>query len=112
VHGTGRVTPAAAPQEGRADRRAVALEEEGTQPSGERSHCPSAALAGWPKYAPPQGGIQGVAGWTLSAPLALVSGAGTDVLSTDRRGRNRLSAVTKARIFDTMFSAIGSGAEG
>jgi hypothetical protein len=27
-------------------------------------------------------------------------------------GRNRVKAATKARIFDAMFSAIGSGADG
>ena len=38
--------------------------------------------------------------------------AGPVVLARARWGRNRLSAATKARIFDTTFSAMGAGADG
>ena len=49
----------------------------------------------------------GLAGWacSLRSGWGACSGAG-------RWGRNRVRAVTKARIFDAIFSAVGSGADG
>ena len=38
--------------------------------------------------------------------------AGLVLLAWARWGRNRLSAAAKARIFDTTFSAMGTGADG
>jgi hypothetical protein len=49
----------------------------------------------------------GLAGWACS----LLSGWGA-CPGAGRWGRNRVRAVTKARIFDAMFSAVGSGADG
>src|SRR6516162_3074118 len=46
----------------------------------------------------------------MSGAGALVAGPG--VLTGAPRGRNRLSATAKATIFDSTFSANGTGAEG
>ena len=52
-------------------------------------------------------GSGGLAGWACS----LLSGWGA-CPGAGRWGRNRVRTVTKARIFDAMFSAVGSGADG